>query len=201
MEIWVSPKIKVLPCLRKFVVNSGLGKFRHGKSIALSTKLVVVVVDGRACWRHLYDIRGVVAVYYKSINCNPLTSSLRFVVDLLYNLFLYSWQDFDWHSASRGPSALAELLVYELVSHLNLTRRIVIHSGDMWKCYDTIRDAILTCARKPTWVSLSYRTKPKCKNRKKTKSRKQICPEITVHSPGNPCSKYLSRKKGRATVG
>ena len=38
--------------------------------------------------------------------------------------------------------------------------------------YDTIRDAILTCARKPTWVSLIYRTQPttkKCKNRKKTK--------------------------------
>ena len=41
----------------------------------------------------------------------------------------------------------------------------------------------------------------KCKNRKKTKSRKQVCPEITVNSPGNPCSKYLSRKQGRATVG
>ena len=30
-----------------------------------------------------------------------------------------------------------------------------------WHCfirYDTIRDAILTCARKPTWVSLIYRT-------------------------------------------
>jgi len=26
--------------------------------------------------------------------------------------------------------------------------------------YDTIRDAILTCARKPTWVSLIYRTEP-----------------------------------------
>jgi len=33
-----------------FVLNSGHRKFRHGKSIALSTKLVVVVVvDGRAC--------------------------------------------------------------------------------------------------------------------------------------------------------
>jgi len=30
----------------------------------------------------------------------------------------------------------------------------------------------------------------KCKNRKKTKSRKQVCPEIT----GNPCSKYLSTR-------
>ena len=36
--------------------------------------------------------------------------------------------------------------------------------------YDTIRDAILTCARKPTRVSLIYRTEPttkKCKNRRK----------------------------------
>ena len=32
----------------------------------------------------------------------------------------------------------------------------------------------------------------------KTKIRKQICPKITVNSPGNRCSKYLSRKKGRA---
>jgi len=29
-----------------------------------------------------------VAVYYKSVNCNPLAPLLRFVVDLLYNLFL-----------------------------------------------------------------------------------------------------------------
>ena len=41
--------------------------------------------------------------------------------------------------------------------------------------YDTIRDAILTCARKPTEVSLIYRTEPttkKFKNRKKVKSKK-----------------------------
>jgi len=38
--------------------------------------------------------------------------------------------------------------------------------------YDTIRDAILTCARKPTRVGLIYRTEPtteKCKNRKTKK--------------------------------
>ena len=63
--------------------------------------------------------------------------------------------------------------------------------------YDTIRDAILTCARKPTRVSLIYRTKPttrKCKNRK-TNSRKQICSEITVNSPVNPCSESWRRKR------
>ena len=40
--------------------------------------------------------------------------------------------------------------------------------------YDTIRDAILTCARKPTWVSLIYRkettTRNYCKTEKKLKS-------------------------------
>ena len=42
--------------------------------------------------------------------------------------------------------------------------------------YDTIRDASLTCARKPTWVSLIYRTEPtskKCKNRKKVESKRR----------------------------
>jgi len=34
---------------------------------------------------------------------------------------------------------------------------------------DTIRDAILTCAQKPTKVSLIYRTKPTTKVEKKEK--------------------------------
>jgi len=40
------------------------------------------------------------------------------------------------------------------------------------RVYDTIRDAILTCTRKPARVSLIYRTEPtnkKCKNRKSKK--------------------------------
>ena len=35
--------------------------------------------------------------------------------------------------------------------------------------YDTIRDAILTCARNPTWVSLIYRTETTTKNGKTEK--------------------------------
>ena len=38
--------------------------------------------------------------------------------------------------------------------------------------YDTIRDAILTCARKPTWVSLIYRTEPTTKKCKTEKTKK-----------------------------
>jgi len=37
---------------------------------------------------HTYDDRRVVAVYCTSVDCNTLTPLLRFVVDLLYKLFL-----------------------------------------------------------------------------------------------------------------
>jgi len=70
------PKLRYFPS--EFSPNSGLRKFRHDTSIALSTELV----DAEACWRHLYDNRRIVAT-----SCNPLTPLLRFVVDLLYNLF------------------------------------------------------------------------------------------------------------------
>ena len=70
-------------------------------------------------------------------------------------------------------------------------------SSYLWLRSDTIRDATLTCARKPTWVSLIYHTEPttkKCKKRK-TEIRKQICSEITVNSLGNPCSESWRRKR------
>jgi len=54
-EICVSSKIRVLPS--GTVSNSGLRKFCHSKSIALSAKLVVIVVDSQVCWQHLYDSR------------------------------------------------------------------------------------------------------------------------------------------------
>ena len=64
-------------------------------------------------------------------------------------------------------------------------------STNAW-VYDTIRDAIVTCARKPTCVSLIYRTEPTTEEWKteRLKSKKQICSdsEATVDSLGNPCS-------------
>jgi len=83
-EIWVSRKYYVT-FLWDLVPNSGLRKFRHSKSIALSTKLVVVV-DGRACSRHLYDSRRVVAVYNGSVSCNPLTPLLWFLCGFVVQL-------------------------------------------------------------------------------------------------------------------
>ena len=86
---------------------------------------------------------------------------------------------------------------------LSITNRCSIKTGGrielvFWHVqYDTIREAILTCARKPTCVSLIYLMEPttkKCKNRK-SKSSQQICSEITVNSLGNPCSESWRRKR------
>ena len=66
--------------------------------------------------------------------------------------------------------------------------------------YDTTWDAILTSAGKPTWVSLIYRTEPTTKSvqNRKTKSRKQICSEITeVDCLGNPCSESCSVRSAK----
>ena len=62
----------------------------------------------------------------------------------------------------------------------------------------TIRDAILTCAQKLTWVSLIYYTEPTIKKwkQKKVKSIKRICSEVSVNSPRNPWSQSW-RRKGR----
>jgi len=54
--------------------------------------------------------------------------------------------------------------------------------------YDTIRDAICTCAQKLTQVGLIYRTEPAAKKWGKRKSKKRICLEVSVNSPGNPWS-------------
>jgi len=96
-EILSSPKLGYFPlefCSKLY------RKFCHGKSIVLSTKLVIVV-DSQACWQHLYDNRWVMVVYYKSVNCNPRTTLLQFVVDLLYNLFL-QLTSFDWQHIARS---------------------------------------------------------------------------------------------------
>jgi len=51
--------------------------------------------------------------------------------------------------------------------------------------YDTMRDTVLTCAQKPTLLSVNYRTEPKTKMRKTEKLKKykkRICSEISVNT-------------------
>ena len=93
--------------------NFGLRKFRHSsRSCCQQNSSRVELVD------HTYEGRRTMAVYYTSVDCNPLTPLLRSVVDLLYNLLLQlgsSWQDFVWYSASCGPSPVAGILVLTTV--------------------------------------------------------------------------------------
>ena len=69
-------------------------------------------------------------------------------------------------------------------------------------CDDAIRGAILTCARKPTSVSLIYRTEP---TTKKCKTEKLICSEVGltvkvwgIHVVSPEDDKKLSYRRGTA---
>jgi len=70
--------------------------------------------------------------------------------------------------------------------------------------YDTIRDAILTCARKPTWIGLIYRTETTTKNciTEKPKSKSRYV-RSNSKSPGNHVvsSEKKKKKKGCTAVG
>jgi len=72
-------------------------------------------------------------VYYTLVDCNPLTPLLRFVPDLSYKLFLHCYaavgKIFYWHIASRGSSAVAELLVNTDISH---PRDVSILHNTLW---------------------------------------------------------------------
>jgi len=63
-----------------------------------------------------------------------------------------------------------------------------------------IRDVIWTCNQKLTWVSLIYRTEPTSKqweNKKKLESKKRVCTEVSINSPGNPCGVSPEEEKQR----
>ena len=72
-EIWVHPKIRLLPC-------GTLYQTPDVENLATASRTrcqqLAVVVDGQASCRHRYDNRRIVAVYCKSMNCNPLTPLL-----------------------------------------------------------------------------------------------------------------------------
>ena len=82
--------------LWNYVPNFGL---RHGKSIVLSAKLVELV-------DHTYDGRHVVAAYHTSVDRNAPASLLQFVLDLLYNLFMYSCATAHEISTTTGRGAV-----------------------------------------------------------------------------------------------
>jgi len=78
----------------------------------------------------------------------------RFVVDLLYDLFLQlfsSWQDYDWHNASRGPSAVAELLVLYPWGRLGKGwKEKVMTLSWQWKVREGSRLKVMSCGSDST---------------------------------------------------
>jgi len=97
-EIRVFPKIRALPSGTVHITPRPCCQQNRRNS------------DGQAYWPHLrrstqrrWTVDGGphTKIYYTSVDRNALTSLHRFVVDLLYNLFLQfcsSWQDFNWDS-------------------------------------------------------------------------------------------------------
>ena len=99
--------------LRDFVPNSGLRNFCHCKAIALSTTLVIVVLDGRVCWRQLYTT--VNNSWLFTTSRSTLTPLLQFVADLLYN-FLPSVLWRCWLGSRKGIRPVKKLSGGVLVS-------------------------------------------------------------------------------------
>ena len=97
-------------------------------------------------------------------------------------------------------SGIVHPTITKFSAHVACGRGLIRSGGIVILRYDTTRDAILTCARKPTWVSLIYRTEPTTKKCKTEKLKRRICSEVTVNSLGNPCSES-EEEKGRAAVG
>jgi len=113
-------KLGGTPCRNKgtslwnFVPNSGLRNFATASRSCYQQNSSTVKTVDHTCDGRRVTAAGRTYVYYTSVDRNTLTPLLRFIVDLLYNLFqdlCSSRHDFDRHSASRGPSAIAELLV------------------------------------------------------------------------------------------
>jgi len=72
---------------RQLCPNSGLEKFAmaiRSRCQQYSSSSSSTVDDTYT----VYDNRRVVAVYYKSVNCNPLTHLTRFVVHMVYDFFV-----------------------------------------------------------------------------------------------------------------
>jgi len=73
------------------------------------------------------------------------------------------------HRQRRTPRGTCRLPVVYTTQPVSTTGRTT--GCIAYAPYDTIRDAILTCARKPTWVGLIYRTETTTKITVKLKSK------------------------------
>jgi len=99
----------------------GGGAPNAGGVINVDGQLVDYTYDGRARrgWMHEFIIRWSTEPSYSITSiCSGLVVQVVGLPTMLYS----TWKEFDWHIASRGPSAIAELLVtYSIVIHIFVT--------------------------------------------------------------------------------
>ena len=104
---------------REQFLYCGLRKFRHSKSSVYrwypqlvrgrfvnDTYKTMEATRSRHGWVHMFMThRPTVTLQLHNFDL------FRLVVQVVSALLRGNWQDFNWHDASRGPSAIAELLV------------------------------------------------------------------------------------------
>jgi len=92
--------LKTLPKALR-LENFATGSRWCGQHNSSTAETVDYTYDGRANRGRMHKVN------YMLVNCNPLTSLLRFVRNLLYNLFIHCCSALDTcltHRVARGPS-------------------------------------------------------------------------------------------------
>jgi len=118
---WVFPKWAWSGSREQFL-HCGLRKFRHRKSsvyrwhpqlvcgqFVYNTCSTMEATQSRDGWVHIFTTHcPTVILQLHNFDLFRTCRSLRVASALLRG----NWQDFNWHDALRGPSTIAELLVY-----------------------------------------------------------------------------------------
>jgi len=104
-----------------------LEEFRHSKSTVVCLRLDRVMVECTIMFiTHCPTVTLQLRNFITSI-CS------RLVVQVVSALLRGNWQDFNWHDASRGPLAIAELLLYctDYIIHLYMHFNFICGLSDV----------------------------------------------------------------------
>ena len=149
-------------------------------------------------------------LYYRGGSRFQMTLSLQLaviqqpyaIIKCKYSVRLFTQHDLSWNKMTETGLQQDDLVTRRdwLQAAAKIGRLVL---SKFWTIrYDTIRDAILTCARKPTWIGLIYRTETTTKNCKteKLKSKSRYV-RSNSESLGNHVVRSEKRKRKAACSG
>jgi len=144
-----------------------------------------------ACFADINVSQGSAATYAR---CGGvlISISLQIYQEIFWWFFFKSvniWQNYDRESMAPlfGPlcRSIESCGHWQRLIFVWLVKNSLLHGHVQWCVvaylsqepelaiqYDTMRDTVLTCAQKPTLLSVNYRTEPKTKMRKTEKLKK-----------------------------